>query len=80
MSFIASVIGTSAYSSSLLKKLSMRSKMMMSASWLAITSFAACLGPISDMLRAREIRDDSYRKEDTGTRENDIRGREHLEI
>ena len=30
--------------------------------------------------RAREIQNDSYRKEDTGTSENDIRGREHLEI
>ena len=31
-------------------------------------------------LRAREIQDDSYRKEDTCTSENDIRGREHLDI
>ena len=31
-------------------------------------------------LRAREIRDDRYRKEDTGASENDIRGREYLEI
>jgi hypothetical protein len=30
--------------------------------------------------RAREIQNDSYRKEDTGTSENDIRRREYLEI
>jgi hypothetical protein len=32
------------------------------------------------LLRARENQDDSYRDEDTGTSENDIRGREYLEI
>ena len=30
--------------------------------------------------RAKEIQDDSYRKEDTGASENDIRGREYLEL
>ncbi|KAH8996586.1 hypothetical protein EDB83DRAFT_928791 [Lactarius deliciosus] len=47
VSFIASVVGTSLYSSSRLKKLSMRSKISMSASWLAATSFAACVRSVS---------------------------------
>ena len=47
-SLTASVVGTSAYSSSGLKKPSIRSKMTMSVSWLTITSSAACVGSISD--------------------------------
>ncbi|KAH8997855.1 hypothetical protein EDB86DRAFT_2913648 [Lactarius hatsudake] len=41
ISLIASVVGTSLYSSSRLKKPSMRSKILTSASSLATTSFAA---------------------------------------
>ena len=48
ISFIASVVGTSVYSSSRLKKFSIRSKISMSVSWLAIKSFAACVGSVSE--------------------------------
>ena len=48
ISFIASVIDTLVCSSSRLKKLAICSKMMTSASWLAMTLCAACMGFVSD--------------------------------
>jgi hypothetical protein len=38
--------------------------------------YELCMRP----LRVREIQDNSYRKEDTGTSENDIRGFNYLQI
>jgi hypothetical protein len=74
ISFIASVVGTSAYSSRRLKKFSMRSKISMSASWLAITSFAACVSSGIRITRKREIQDDNYREKDASTGKDDVRG------